>query len=159
MPKPVWTFLHSLHSLLDLEETSKSLYSVLAWLTNCCLINSLINADILGRSSWVMQAITVSVVIACMRLKHNSCRMWPSPCPSVICVELIEHSSQPITGGLATHPNDTLVKIYRYVISLKLVLIKVNLYAAWMYLWCTQINKRWGLTSYKSIRAGTDEFF
>ena len=37
--------------------------------------------DIWGRSSWVMWAITVSAVIACMHLKHSSCHMsrWPTP--------------------------------------------------------------------------------
>jgi len=52
---------------------------------------------IFGRSSWVMLAITVSTVIACMHLKHYSCRNWPT----VFCVLLLGHSRPPIMG-LAT---------------------------------------------------------
>jgi len=54
----------------------------------------------------------VSAVIACMRLKHNSCHMsrWPTPQPSVVYyyVELLGHSRQPMTGRLATHPSKIL---------------------------------------------------
>ena len=49
----------------------------------------------------------MSAVIACVYLKHNS---WPTPHPSVICVELLEGSRQPMTRRLATHPNNTAVK-------------------------------------------------
>jgi len=49
----------------------------------------------------------MSAVIACMHLKHNSCRMWPIPHSSVICVELLEHCRQPITSRLATHRSNT----------------------------------------------------
>jgi len=44
-----------------------------------------------------MLAITVSTVIACMHLKHYSCRNWPT----VFCVLLLGHSRPPIMG-LAT---------------------------------------------------------
>ena len=42
---------------------------------------------------------------------HNSCRMsrWTTPHPSVICVELLWGSRQPLTGRLATHPSNTTV--------------------------------------------------
>ena len=42
----------------------------------------------------------MSAVIACMHLKHSSC---PTPHPSVICVELLRGSRQPITDRLAQH--------------------------------------------------------
>jgi len=41
-------------------------------------------------------------------LKHNS---WPTPHPSVIGVELLGGSRQPMAGRLATHPSNTTVKI------------------------------------------------
>ena len=70
--------------------------------------------DILGPSSWVMLEITVSPSV-CMHLKHNSCHTsrwpWPTPHPSVICVELLGSSRQPMTGRLATHPDNITVKI------------------------------------------------
>jgi len=53
----------------------------------------------------------LSAVIACMHVKHNSCHMWPTPRPSVVCAELLGHSRQPITGRLATHPSNTAVRI------------------------------------------------
>jgi len=46
--------------------------------------------------------------LACMHLKHNSCR---ARCPtSDICVELLKDRRQLITGRLATHPDKKLVK-------------------------------------------------
>ena len=45
----------------------------------------------------------MSAVIACMHLKQNS---WPS----VICVELLGGSRQPMTVRLATHSSNTSVK-------------------------------------------------
>ena len=55
----------------------------------------------------------MSAVIACMHLKHNSCDMWLTTHahPSVICVEVLGHSCQPITGRLATLPSNTAIKI------------------------------------------------
>ena len=44
----------------------------------------------------------MSAVIACMHLKHNGSHMWPTSQTSVVCVELLGHSRQPITGRLAT---------------------------------------------------------
>ena len=41
------------------------------------------------------------------RLKHNS---WPTPHPSVICVELLGGIRQPMTGRFATHPSNTTVR-------------------------------------------------
>ena len=38
-------------------------------------------------------------------LKYNS---WPAP--SVVCMELLGQSRQPVTGRLATHPSNTTVK-------------------------------------------------
>ena len=67
-------------------------------------------ADILGLSSCTWRQVTA--VIACMHLKHNSCHVWPTPHQSVICVELLGHSRQPMTGRLAAHPSNTAVKIY-----------------------------------------------
>jgi len=58
----------------------------------------------------VVVAYLLSCYDACMHLKHNS---WPTPHPSVICVELLGGSRQPVTGRLATHPSNTPVKIYR----------------------------------------------
>jgi len=52
----------------------------------------------------------VSAVIACMHLKHNSCRMWPTPHPSLLSVWMLPgQSRQPITGLLATQPSNTAV--------------------------------------------------
>jgi len=42
-----------------------------------------------------------------MHLKHNS---WPTPHPSVICVELLGGSRQPMTGRLAARPSNRAVK-------------------------------------------------
>jgi len=62
-------------------------------------------------------ACRLKIYMLCMHLKHNSCHMsrwpWPMPHPSAICVELPCGSRQPMTGRLATHPSNTLVKIYR----------------------------------------------
>ena len=46
-------------------------------------------------------------------LKHNSCRMsrWPTPCPSVICAELLVSSRRPVTGRRATHTSNTTVNL------------------------------------------------
>jgi len=47
--------------------------------------------------------------------KRNSCHVFrwlcPTPHPSVVCVELLGSSRQPMTGRLATHPSNTTVKI------------------------------------------------
>ena len=55
--------------------------------------------DILGRSSWVMLAITVSGI--CM--KHNS---WPTPHPSVSVWSCYRGSRQPMPDRLATLPSN-----------------------------------------------------
>ena len=44
----------------------------------------------------------------CMHLKHNS---WPTPHPSVDCVELLGGNRQPVTGRLATHPSNATFKM------------------------------------------------
>jgi len=44
----------------------------------------------------------------CMHLKHNS---WPTPHPSVYCVELLGGNRQPVTGRLATHPSNATFKM------------------------------------------------
>jgi len=69
--------------------------------------------DVLDRSSRVMYAISVSAVIVCTHLKYNNCHMsqWPKPHPSVICVEFLWGSRQPMTGRLPAHPSNTKVKI------------------------------------------------
>jgi len=59
----------------------------------------------------------MSAVIACMHLKHNSCRMWLTPHPSVICEELLGHGRQSLTGRLATHSSNTAWLRYRYGIA------------------------------------------
>ena len=46
-----------------------------------------------------------------MHVKHNSCHMWPTPRPSIVCAELQGDSRQPITGRLATHPSNTALRI------------------------------------------------
>jgi len=61
-------------------------------------------------------------------LKHNS---WlTTPHPSVICVELLGHSRQPMTGRLATRPNNTEVKrCYCFTWSVCLSVNKWKFYA------------------------------
>jgi len=61
-------------------------------------------------------------------LKHNS---WlTTPHPSVICVELLGHSLQPMTGRLATRPNNTKVKrCYCFTSSVCLSVNKWKFYA------------------------------
>jgi len=44
----------------------------------------------------------------CMYLKHNS---WPTPHPSVYCVELLGGNRQPVTGRLATHLSNATFKM------------------------------------------------
>ena len=75
------------------------------------------------RSSWIMYVITMSVVIACVHLKHNSCHTWPVADTKPICVELLGHSRQTVTGRLATHPSNTAVKIKKIQVSICIFMI------------------------------------
>jgi len=94
-----------------------------------------------ARRWWYIGSVVVgNVGDKCQQLSPaciwNTTAGWRHPHPSVICVELLGGSRQPMTGRLATHPSNTRPKrdsqrVRRTIVSRKKLILPSLKYIAW----------------------------